>query len=356
MWTLFCLLIFCVSCTASSGDRSLEFQRCLSGCRVAECHPGEFPLALRLTLWTCSDNCAYLCTHAVTDEAEERIRLNGSSAARIQQFYGKWAFWRFLGMQEPASVIFSLLNLWAHVNGYRLLRHKMPSKHPMRKLYLWWSCINANVWIWSSVFHIRDKPTSEKLDYFSAGLAILFSLFVALVRVLHLYRPPIRKHAHGFPPRAPPYRGLAIIFSVLYICHVSYLSLAPRFDYGYNIVVNVVVGMVHNFLWVLFSVPFTPFQRYPSRPNSRGFKPYPHSLYGTQKSGKWRGTPAIIALLTTLATSLELFDFPPWRRVIDAHSLWHLATAPIAVLWYRFLVQDSLDDGWAESNIEFTSN
>ncbi len=158
MRALLPLLAICVSSLASPGDTSLEFQNCISECRSTECHPGELPVALRLTLWTCADNCAYLCSHAVTDEAEQRIRLNDGSAAIIQQFYGKWAFWRFLGMQEPASVLFSLLNLWAHVNGHWLLRHKVPNRHPMRKFYLWWSYINANTWVWSSVFHIRGEP------------------------------------------------------------------------------------------------------------------------------------------------------------------------------------------------------
>lgn len=155
---LLSLLTFGISCLASSGDTSIEFQNCISECRTAECRTEEFPITLRLTLWTCADNCIYLCSHAVTDEAERRIRMNGGSAARIQQFYGKWAFWRLLGMQEPASVLFSLLNLWAHVNGHRLLRHKVPSQHPMRKFYIWWSYINANLWIWSSLFHIRGRP------------------------------------------------------------------------------------------------------------------------------------------------------------------------------------------------------
>lgn len=50
--------------------------------------------------------------------------------------------------------------------------------------------------------------------------------------------------------------------------------------------------------------------------------------------------------MTTAATALELFDFPPWGRVIDAHSLWHLATVPIALFWYDFLLDDALDEGW----------
>jgi hypothetical protein len=32
--------------------------------------------------------------------------------------------------------------------------------------------------------------------------------------------------------------------------------------------------------------------------------------------------------------------------VIDAHAMWHLSTVPITKLWYDFLVEDALDDGW----------
>jgi hypothetical protein len=55
-----------------------------------------------------------------------------------------------------------------------------------------------------------------------------------------------------------------------------------------------------------------------------------------------------LTILTMAATALELFDFPPWFGVIDAHSLWHLATAPIAVVWYDFILEDSLDPSWRE--------
>lgn len=54
----------------------------------------------------------------------------------------------------------------------------------------------------------------------------------------------------------------------------------------------------------------------------------------------------MLVLLTTGAMTFELLDFSPWFRVIDAHALWHLATVPIAALWYEFLIEDSLDDGW----------
>lgn len=94
----------------------------------------------------------------MTDAAEARILAQkGVTIVRIQQFYGKWAFWRFLGMQEPASVLFSLLNLRAHVKGLTHLQRRVPQSHPMQSYYVAWCLISINSWIWSAVFHTRGE-------------------------------------------------------------------------------------------------------------------------------------------------------------------------------------------------------
>ena len=96
---------------------------------------------------------------------------------------------------------------------------------------------------------------------------------------------------------------------------------------------NLVVGLTHNLLWLADSVaPGSLLRRFPGE--ARGYRP------------RCANKPALFALLTTAATALELLDFAPWGRVIDAHSLWHLATVPIAVFWYDFLVEDACDEGW----------
>lgn len=76
------------------------------------------------------------------------------------------------------------------------------------------------------------------------------------------------------------------------------------------------------------------FQRFPSYPKK--YRP------------RFTNKAAVCVVLTTAAISLELFDFPPWARIIDAHALWHLSTVPIALGWYDFLVEDSLDPSWRE--------
>jgi Per1-like family len=138
---------------ASSGDRSQMFQSCVDLCSTERCdiqQPVVLPLALQLTRWSCADDCRYSCMHEITSRDAER----GTPA---QQYYGKWPFWRFAGMQEPASVAFSLLNLWSHVRGARNVQKKIPSNHPMKTYYLVWSFVSVNAWFWSSIFHTRGK-------------------------------------------------------------------------------------------------------------------------------------------------------------------------------------------------------
>jgi hypothetical protein len=127
-----------------------------------------------------------------------------------------------------------------------------------------------------------------------------------------------------------------------YMSHVAYLSALPRFDYSYNILANTIIGLSHNLLWLLYALPSRTFfniklnflRRFPGQP--RSYRP-PYASRAAYAVGA-----------TMLAMSLELLDFAPWRRVLDAHALWHLATIPIAFLWYDFLVRDVVDQGWKD--------
>lgn len=40
----------------------------------------------------------------------------------------------------------------------------------------------------------------------------------------------------------------------------------------------------------------------------------------------------VLALSTVV---LEVYDFPPVLWTFDAHSLWHLSSAPITILFYK---------------------
>lgn len=170
-------------------------------------------------------------------------------------------------------------------------------------------------------------PTTERLDYFAAASSILYALYYTVIRMFHLYAPAAADRERM--------RSLwCFTCIIVFLAHISYLSLLPRFDYTYNIVFNLALGLTHNIIWILYALPgsLSLLQRFPLQPKS--YRP------------AYANRAALLILLTMCATSLELFDFAPWNRIIDAHSLWHLATVPLIPWWYDFLVRDSRDEGW----------
>jgi hypothetical protein len=186
--------------------------------------------------------------------------------------------------------------------------------------------------------YAKDKPLTEKLDYFAAASGIVFAFYYTFIRLFFIFPSPSR----SFNPtrtRQWLFTPWTIICALTYLVHITYLSLLPRFDYSYNIIFNLSLGLTHNFLWILYSLPswLTLFRRYPSPTVEPTHRP----------AFAWKA--AAMVLLTTAASALELWDFPPWKRVIDAHALWHAATAPLCVMWYNFLVQDALDEGWCSA-------
>ncbi|CAF1716534.1 unnamed protein product [Brassica napus] len=55
----------------------------------------------------------------------------------------------------------------------------------------------------------------------------------------------------------------------------------------------------------------------------------------------------VLALVTTHVLYInfykldyEIYDFPPYGGYFDAHSIWHLATVPLTIFWWRFIRDD----------------
>ncbi|KAJ2695853.1 hypothetical protein H4R19_005801 [Coemansia spiralis] len=293
---LLLVVVFAAAAGASSGDRQQSFKKCVAKCVRSECTSNtQLPLYLRLLWWTCETDCDYRCQRLETERAQQ-------TGAEIHQYHGKWPFVRVLGIQEPASVLFSILNGAAHVRSWRLVRNSLRS-HPMRRWLSIFIVLGTWTWFCSAVFHVRDFPLTEKLDYFSAGLNVLYIFFLGAVRMLRLdtWRQT---------------RPLVAVCAAAYALHVGYLTLV-RFDYGYNMAANAAVGLLGNVVW--FAVTWQAF---------RNRQPF-----------WWK--PAVLILLTDLAFSLEAFDFPPFLDALDAHALWHAATIPIVACWYSYLVDDA---------------
>lgn len=258
-------------------------------------------LNLRLLFWTCPSNCDYVCQHIITDR---RVEREPPMLHPILQYHGKWPFTRYLGIQEPASVLFSLMNLLAHHYGMAKIRSRIPADYPLRKYYLWFGYVGYASWIFSMIFHTRDYDLTEKLDYYAAGASVCYGMFYTPVRVFRL--------DHESPPVKPTLLRLWTITCVLlYTAHVSYLTFW-HWDYVYNMAANVAAGVVQNILWSGFS----------------------YKTYQTLKK-PWAAWPGMIVAWIILAMSLELLDFPPMWGILDAHSLWHLGTVGPTIWWYK---------------------
>lgn len=213
-------------------------------------------------------------------------------------------------MQEPASVLFSLFNFLAHQWGVAKLKAEIPASYGLRKYYLWFGYCGFASWGFSMLFHTRDSGVTEKLDYFAAGLSVMYGMFYAPIRIFRLDRASVEGNANT-SRTATLVRVWTILCAGLYLAHVSYLSFV-RFDYTYNMAANVAVGIVSNVLWTGFSI-----SRF-------------------RKVGRlWAAWPGLIVAWIILAMSLELFDFPPWWGMVDAHALWHLGTVGPTIWWYK---------------------
>lgn len=261
----------------------------------------------RLLLWDCPSECDYACQHIVTDR---RLERDPPFLQPVVQYHGKWPFYRFWGMQEPASVLFSLLNLLAHDYGMKQVREHIPESYPLRKYYLGWGYTGLMAWSLSMLFHARDFDSTEKLDYFAAGANIMYGLYYTPIRIFRLDRP-ILSHSGTTTYNGTLVRLWTFMCASLYLLHVSYLAFV-HFDYTYNMAANIVAGIISNIMWTV------------------------HSVRSFRRVGRlWAAWPGLIVAWIILAMSLELFDFPPWARMLDTHALWHLGTVAPTIWMYK---------------------
>ncbi|KAI8929271.1 Per1-like-domain-containing protein [Entophlyctis helioformis] len=365
-------------CAASPGDRDPLFQACVSKCQAAHCSHRTSSAAafslddstspsnsnsnsnqlgslqsatstslsaiLLLTLWDCGQDCKYVCMHQVTrrklDLKSQQLaeyRAQGQTPPQyiaqskpIQQFYGKWPFIRVLGMQEPASVLFSVFNGLGHYYGLRRYQAQIrPENYPLYPVVEFAGYIAVNSWVWSAVYHTRDFAWTEKLDYFSAMASILMSLYLAILRVGGVTNRRVRA-------------WIVAAALAFYIGHVSYLSFW-RFDYGYNMLAGLAIGVSGNLLWLGWSV-YQYIRSWSSAPDARHHRQSIRSAAGGNAAPgtKYAWKIAVVVLGISAAMSLEVFDFPPVWGVLDAHSLWHLCTAPLIPIYWDFFVEDAL--------------
>ncbi|CAH9099857.1 unnamed protein product [Cuscuta epithymum] len=309
----------------SAGDIDPSYRTCLgecekTGCAVGRCFPNckmysgssstrGMALNIQKGLYEwwkqldCKSDCMY---HCMTKREKER----GSLGLGPVKYHGKWPFIRLFGLQEAASVVLSLLNLAIHFHGwlsfYMLVKYKLPSKADRRPYYdytgLWliFGLLSMNSWFWSSVFHSRDVDITEKFDYSSAIALLGYSLILAILRSFS-----VRDEATRVMISAPI---LAFITT-----HILYLN-NYKMDYGWNMVVCVVMAVAQLVIWAVWA----------------GVSHHPSRL-----------KLLFVVVGGGLAMLLEIYDFPPYKGLVDAHALWHATTVPLTYIWWSFIKDDA---------------
>ncbi|KAI9473951.1 MAG: post-GPI attachment to proteins factor 3-like protein [Benjaminiella poitrasii] len=305
---IFALVILCTLLNivnASLGEEQPIYGHCVDECVQLSC-PTSLDYFLRLFKWSCPENCRYVCMQAVTDKAIE-------DGTTVYQYYGKWPFYRLLGIQEPASVLFSIGNGLVHLYFLCQFQKHVPPGYFLKGFMILYTAIGMNAWLWSTIFHSRDTKFTELMDYFSAALFVLYTLFFALLRVFSIRNGLVIK-------------AMGVVFICAFVAHVGYLVIVT-FNYVYNMYANVVVGGLQLVTWIYWFIV-------------QIVKTENHSILS------YAHFAVVSCVGVSLAMCLELFDFPPFWRVLDAHSLWHFATIPLSIVWYRFLLADM----WYEVN------
>lgn len=286
----------------SLGDMDPHFRLCVRECSFGcgnlqqqTYDPGH------VTSWSCGDTCKYGCMTEIT-------HLRVANGYPVLKYDGHWPFRRYFGLEEPASVVFSVMNMASHVSflwtlltDRIFLQDSRLQRYYMTPWLILYAASACNAWVASAVFHSQKTAITAKYDYVSA-LAFLFcGLLVALRRV------------GGHSASYFVVTSVSIAVTAMCVAQVSaMLSGLVTFDGHMRYCVGLVAATTG--LWVLWAIL---------------------SGDGSRESRRHRCVCLAVQTWLVLASALEVFDFPPILETFDAHSLWHAATVPLGFVWYR---------------------
>ena len=287
--------------------------------------------------WLCAADCNYKCQQIVTHWRLEQ-------GLPMVKFYGKWPFLRKLGMQEVFSAVFSFANFYSNWQALRpmvrqvqknLRAHMDPAYARILFQFLLLIIGLMVGWIFSTIFHIRDFPLTETLDYYGAFAIILLNFNAIGYRFLGIYDRPRAVRV-----------GWAAVLVLVYVGHC--IKLYNFWDYGYNTKINLVFGLSALVMWIAHSlrVRLVFRENYMVYSNLLQLVPFETRILNKLNYIK-AANPLIVPLIPifcnivmALGLSFELRDFAPIGQLVDAHALWHLFTIWPPLIWYDWNVWD----------------
>jgi post-GPI attachment to proteins factor 3 len=307
------------SAVASPGDRDSAFHQCIVKCRPAIARNATLAIGYfspsppwHLVSWSLEEQCAYKCMVDITT-ARQHLGL------QVLKYFGHWPFYRWFGLEEPASVLFSACNAVPHLLFLYRVACGKSTHQSMQGFLVFYSIVAINAWIASTVFHAQKSESHTNYDYVSA------LLFITVGFLLTCRRCTVSL-VHSLPLTS--FR--TFLANVVFVCFT--LVVAALFGWRAYIMLYVpwAVSFDDHMLACMVLMASTTIIWF-------GWCFYGLVLAKSsqlRRSVYWSCLGVQLWLLA--ASLLEIFDFPPFWWVFDAHSLWHLATIPLGFLWYRF--------------------
>lgn len=316
------LFLFFLQVNSSFGDQDINFAFCVRNC-YHECRINpkyEHILSkssirgISLVTWDSFDLCNHHCMLLVT---KSRIENNLPAF----KYFGHWPFIRWFGLEEPASVLFSVLNLFPHLikfltSIYYLLTGKYKTNNHFMSIWIdIYAIVSINAWIASAIYHSKKTIWSINYDLISALLLVLIGMALSIHRVLISFNCNIK---------VIYFVNISIFaFFLIRVYFMLFSYEGVSFDLHMKTCISVVVGTT--LLWLIWI--FSDF--YYQNPILRDYN---------------KRICLIVQIWFILAAMLEIFDFPPIYLTFDAHSLWHASTILLGFLWYYFWESDHLQN------------
>lgn len=337
------LLMLARTGRCSNGDRDSQYIDCMIPCyHHCRSHPNFDPFIVypvQLITLSCPERCNYYCIEKVTQYRQEQ-------GLPLLKYHGHWPFIRLLGIEEPASVVFSILNIAPHMN-YLLRRLRLCSTSRKRgvmerssctemSFWLpWYALVGCNCWIASFVYHSKKTAWATNYDLISALCILVFELFMCLRRTIWGNRYIGAKvdvdesQIESTVRSWWSYTSIGTLFAVMLCCCALRAHYMLRGAVSFSSHMQLCIGIVatSTVVWITWVVGGV----------------ISSGTNGTVKQHRlghrWLCLSCQLGMIA--ASALEIFDFPPLCGLFDAHSLWHLATVPLGFMWYSFWESDN---------------
>jgi len=249
----------------------------------------------------CQDKCIQESHWTCTENNWQR------GGERSFKLYGRWAMKRIFVFEEFVSMVLCALSVVQNIFLLRKYYDTVSTKsgviygeYGFEGVFIAYYCFWMFAFFCAMLFHTKDTPLTEKLDYFSAFWAVMYGLYSAFIRVTWVVDTG-KRLLIGIP---------FILYTLYHFYYMTFIS----FDYGYNVLVIVVVGVLHSILWISW-------------------------MFKTRLPHMWKNLATQLAVWAM--STVEVYDFPPLFGYLDAHAIWHACVLLVAFLWIRFLVADA---------------